>query len=246
MDRGRAVFGVRIADGRRSRSRRLFADGRATLTALSDASAPPAARSGLRVASLRSALAGPFDLSLGCGEVLAISGASGAGKSLFLRMLADLDPNQGEVFLGGIPRSSMAPNAWRRKAPYVAAESGWWAQSVPEHLAPEERRPALALAERLGVGVAQFDGPVDRLSTGERQRLALVRALILSSPVLLLDEPTGPLDPVSVREVEALILERVSEGMIVMLASHDPAQGPRLGARRLRMVDRRLQPEAPA
>lgn len=198
---------------------------------------------GLRVAGLKSALAGPFSLEVARGAVLAISGASGAGKSLFLRMVADLDPNEGEVSLAGVSRAGLPAHLWRRRIPYVAAESGWWAQNVHDHFAPDQLQRARELAERLGVGAAPFDGPVDRLSTGERQRLALVRAFILDPPALLLDEPTGPLDPVSVQKVEAFLEERLAAGAVIVLVSHDPAQGARLGATRMRMVDRRLQPE---
>jgi putative ABC transport system ATP-binding protein len=198
---------------------------------------------GLKVGNLRGPLAGPFTLDVGAGEILAVSGASGSGKSLFLRMIADLDPSEGEVSLNGISSASLPAHLWRRRAPYVAAESGWWALGVREHFAPDQLDHARALADRLGVGAAPFDGPVDQLSTGERQRLALVRALILESPALLLDEPTGPLDPVSTDEVEAVLIERLAAGAVIVLASHDPAQAARLGARRLRMVDRRLEAE---
>ena len=71
----------------------------------------------LRIVDLRSRLAGPFDLALGAGECLAITGPSGSGKSLFLRMVADLDPNQGEVFLDGVERRTLP-------APDMAAEGG--------------------------------------------------------------------------------------------------------------------------
>ncbi len=158
-------------------------------------------------------------------------------------MVADLDPNHGEVSLNGASRSGMAANLWRRRIPYVTAESGWWAQNVHDHFAGDQLSRARTLAERLGVAAAPFDGPVDRLSTGERQRLALVRALILDSPALLLDEPTGPLDPVSVEKVEAVLLERAAAGAAIILVSHDPAQGARLNARRLRMVERKLEAE---
>ncbi len=201
-------------------------------------------RAGLSIKALRSSLAGPFALEVPRGAALAISGASGSGKSLFLRMVADLDPNEGEVALAGVSRSSLSAPLWRRRVPYVAAESGWWAQSVHAHFPPVQLPRARALAERLGVGAPAFDGPVDRLSTGERQRLALVRALILDSPALLLDEPTGPLDPASVARFEAVLLERMAAGTTIVLVSHDPAQAARLGARRLRMVDRRLEAEA--
>lgn len=200
-------------------------------------------RGGLRIAGLRSALAGPFDLRVLPGEVVAVSGASGSGKSLFLRMIADLDRNDGEVSLNGIARSARPAPDWRRQVPHVAAEPGWWADRVLDHVEPGAVAAARALATRLGIGKAQVEGPVATLSTGERQRFALVRALVLDSPVLLLDEPTGPLDPASVALVEAVLRERRDAGCIVVMASHDPHQGERLGARRYRMTERRLEPE---
>jgi ABC-type multidrug transport system ATPase subunit len=199
--------------------------------------------SGLKVVNLRGALVGPFNLEVARGEILAISGASGAGKTLLLRMIADLDPAEGEASLNGVSRASLPAHLWRRRVPYVAAESGWWAQTVHEHFAPGQLDRARDLADRLGVGASPFDGPVDRLSTGERQRLALIRALIMESPALLLDEPTGPLDPVSVGKVEALLMERRAAGAVTILVSHDPAQAARLGARRLKVVDRGLVAE---
>ncbi len=161
-------------------------------------------------------------------------------------MVADLDPNEGQVSLDGVSRASLPAHLWRRRVPYVAAESGWWAQTVHEHFAPADLERARALSARLGVEAAPFDGPVDRLSTGERQRLALVRAFLLESPALLLDEPTGPLDPVSVDKVEAVLRERLAAGTVIVMVTHDPAQGLRLGATRLRMVDRKLVAEAEA
>ena len=206
----------------------------------------PEAPPRLRVQGLSSALAGPFDLVLAPGECLAVSGPSGAGKSLFLRMIADLDPNAGEVFLDGTPRASLSAPAWRRKVPYAAAESGWWRETPVQHFAPADLAQARALAERLGVRHDALDDPVRRLSTGERQRLALVRALVLNAPALLLDEPTGPLDPDATARVEAVLRERLAAGTAVILVSHDPAQADRLGARRLRIVNRRAEEADPA
>lgn len=195
---------------------------------------------GLRVAGLRSALAGPFTFHIGRGGIAVVSGASGSGKSLFLRMIADLDPNQGAVSLDEQPRAAMSGPAWRRRVPYLAAESGWWLDDVPGHFAPESIAGARKLASELGIGVAQFEGPVLRLSTGERQRLALVRVLALQSPVLLLDEPTGPLDPVAVSRVEAILLARAASGTIILMISHDPGQADRLGGIRYVMINRQL------
>jgi ABC-type multidrug transport system ATPase subunit len=208
------------------------------------ADAPAEAVPRLMLRGLRSPLAGPFDLDLAPGACLAVSGPSGAGKSLFLRMIADLDPNQGEVRLDGDLRESMSAPAWRRKCPYVAAESGWWRDIAEEHFAPQERAAARELAGRLGVRADALGDDVRRLSTGERQRLAIIRALVLEPPVLLLDEPTGPLDPEATGLVEAVLGERLKAGAALVLVSHDPRQAERLGAVRRTIRDRRMEPAA--
>jgi putative ABC transport system ATP-binding protein len=195
----------------------------------------------LLVKGLRSALAGPFDLNLDEGGCAAITGPSGSGKSLFLRMIADLDPNQGEVWLNGNARASMPAPQWRKQATYLSAESGWWADRVIEHFAVDRRSEVAALAARVGLRGDLLDAPVAQLSTGERQRFSLVRALLPSPPVLLLDEPTGPLDEESVVRVEALLRERMAAGTSVVLVTHDSNQAERLGSRRYRMASGHLE-----
>ena len=194
----------------------------------------------LALAGLRGAQAGPFDLTLARGECVAISGPSGAGKSLLLRMIADLDPNQGEVALDGRPRADFPAPDWRRRVVYCPADSGWWAPGVAAHLPPARRAAWAALAARLGLDPALLDGPVARLSTGERQRLALSRALLAAPAVLLADEPTGPLDPDNTARVEALLAELLAAGMALLLVTHDEAQAARLAQRRLRLEAGRL------
>jgi len=196
----------------------------------------------LAVRDLRSPLAGPFDLDLAPGESAAISGPSGSGKSLFLRMVADLDPNSGAVRLDGAPRETLSPPSWRRRVPYVAAESGWWADHVADHFEPSRLMAARDLGARVGLAAGLFDGPVLRLSTGERQRLAILRALVLDPPVLLLDEPTAPLDPDSTRQMESLLRERTAAGMTLVVVTHDARQARRLGARHFLMRDRKMAP----
>jgi putative ABC transport system ATP-binding protein len=196
----------------------------------------------LRVVNLRSHLAGPFDLTVEAGECVAMTGPSGAGKSLFLRMIADLDPSQGEVFLDATERRSLPAPAWRRRVVYSAAEPGWWSESIQDHFHGEAMVFARTMAPRLGLASGLLDGPVVRLSTGERQRLALIRALALASPVLLLDEPTGALDEESTQRVEAVLHEHLAAGVTIAMVTHSPAQATRLGHRHLRMTDRQLVP----
>jgi UDP-glucose/iron transport system ATP-binding protein len=196
----------------------------------------------LRVVNLRSHLAGPFDLTVEAGECVVVTGPSGAGKSLFLRMIADLDPSQGEVFLDATERRSLPAPAWRRRVVYSAAEPGWWSENVQDHFRGEAMEFAHAMAPLLGLAPGLLDGPVVRLSTGERQRLALIRALSLASPVLLLDEPTGALDEENTRRVEAVLRERIAAGVTIAMVTHSPEQATRLGHRHLRMMDRQLVP----
>src|SRR5450755_4941777 len=195
----------------------------------------------LLVKNLRSAFAGPFELNFGTGACAAITGPSGSGKSLFLRMIADLDPNEGKVWLNGKERASVPAPQWRRQATYVSAESGWWADRVIEHFNVNRRGEVAALADRLGLRADLLDAPVAQLSTGEKKRFSLVRALLPSPPVLLLDEPTGPLDEESVARVEALLRERKATGTSILLVTHDPNQAERLGDQRYRIVAGHLQ-----
>src|SRR6202158_1418036 len=114
----------------------------------------------LLVKNLRSAFAGPFELNLGAGACAAITGPSGSGKSLFLRMIADLDLNEGKVWLNGRERGSMPAPEWRKQATYVSAESGWWADTVIEHFPVNSRKEVANLSTLLGLRADLLDAPV--------------------------------------------------------------------------------------
>ena len=168
-----------------------------------------------------------FDLQ--DGECVALQGPSGVGKTLLLRSIADLDPNEGTVKLDGTLREAMPAPAWRRQVTYLAAEPGWWSDTVQEHFTAWD--DAMPLVTRLGLPDDCGPWPIQRLSTGERQRLGLVRALMLHSRVLLLDEPTSALDSASAAAVESLIAERASSGTSVVWSTHDNAQARRVASR---------------
>ncbi len=169
---------------------------------------------------------GPVSFDLPDGEILAVRGPSGAGKSLLLRALADLDPNDGEVALDARSRAAMPAPQWRRLVCYVAAEPGWWAETPAAHF--DDWEAAVPLVERLLLPAAIGVRPIALLSTGERQRLALLRALRLSPRVLLLDEPTGPLDAAATAAVEALVEELLAEGTSALWVTHDGRQAERI------------------
>ncbi|MCG5536469.1 ABC transporter ATP-binding protein [Ectothiorhodospira mobilis] len=196
----------------------------------------------LSLQDLRFAGMGPVQLELHAGEVVQIAGASGAGKSLLLRAIADLDRNTGRVTLEGRPREDFPPSRWRRQVGYLPAEPAWWADTVGAHL----ERVDPAWLQALGFPAAVTEWGVDRLSSGERQRLALARLLALRPRVLLLDEPTANLDPENTRRVETLVRDYLaSHNAAALWVSHDAAQRQRLGGTPRYMESGRFVP-APA
>jgi ABC-type iron transport system FetAB ATPase subunit len=195
----------------------------------------------LRVCGLRSPHGGPFDLDIAQGECVVIVGRSGAGKSVFLRLLADMDLGAGSVELSGRLRESWSGPQWRRKVVYQAAEPAWWAPVTADHFRPtdaailQELMPALDLSSDL----LRID--IARLSTGERQRFALIRSLLLRPEVLLLDEPAAALDSASTLAMEALLRRRMDAGMAIVLVTHSQEQAIRMSHRTFEMVDRKLR-----
>lgn len=193
--------------------------------------------SALRLKRLATQLIGPISFDVAAGECLALMGASGAGKSLLLRAIVDLDPSTGDVIVGGRARRDMPASEWRKLVALVPAESGWWADRVSDHF--PAKFAATELLAQLGLaGCLEWD--VARLSTGERQRLALARALCRRPEVLLLDEPTASLDDHATALVEDLIRECCRDGMALLLVTHDRRQAERMTKRLLRISDGKI------
>ena len=191
----------------------------------------------LRIEQLATKLIGPISFDIAAGECLAVMGQSGAGKSLLLRAIVDLDPNTGNVVVGGRTREAMPANEWRKLVALVPAESGWWADRVGDHFPAGS--DATQLIGRLGLA-GSMEWEVGRLSTGERQRLSFARALCRKPRALLVDEPTASLDDHATGLVEDLIRGCCGEGMAVLLVTHDRRQAERMAKRVLRMSDGRI------
>ena len=173
-----------------------------------------------------------LQLQVAPGECVTLAGASGSGKTLLLRALADLDPHGGEVALDGQDARSLSAAQWRRKVGLLLAESPWWHERVGAHF-PADADADLRLSA-LGFSGDVLGWQVPRLSSGERQRLALLRLLALRPSALLLDEPTANLDPENTALVEQLVTDYRQAGQVpVLWVSHDPVQRKRIADRRL-------------
>lgn len=187
---------------------------------------------------------GPIDLTVNAGEIVALTGPSGTGKSLLLRAIADLDPSEGEVSLAGQERQTMSAPDWRRQVMYVPAHAGWWADKVRPHFEGLSLEAVKRVLHKLDLESTALDWDVANLSTGERQRLALARAVAHAPKILLLDEPTSGLDADNANRAEAVISTFVNTGdgpeTAVVFVTHDRAQAERLATRRVRLEDGQL------
>ena len=165
-------------------------------------------------------------------EFICLSGASGSGKSLLLRAIADLIEHKGEAYLDEEKCSEISPVQWRKRVGFLPAESAWWLDNVGDHFSKENN----SYLSQLNLPEACLSWDVSRCSTGEKQRLAIARLLENKPKVLLLDEPTASLDPASVIAVESLIKNYANEFQVpVIWVSHDQQQIKRIANREFKI-----------
>ncbi|MFD3805420.1 thiol reductant ABC exporter subunit CydD [Streptomyces sp. NPDC058611] len=180
---------------------------------------------------------GPVSLTVGPGEVVALTGLSGAGKSTLLQVLLGfVEPTVGRVRVAGVDLAELSRAQWRERIAWVPQRPHLFAGTIAENVRlarPEASEADVAEALHnagaaefvaalpLGVRTALGEGGAG-LSAGQRQRLALARAFLADRPVLLLDEPTAALDG----ETEAAVVDavrRLAAGRTVLLVVHRPA-----------------------
>ena len=178
-----------------------------------------------------------LNFELNAGDRVAIVGASGAGKSTLLNVLGGLDrATSGKVLLGDQDLTSLDERAlcnWRNKNlgfvfqfHHLMPEfSALEAVAMPAQIAGKTAKEALVMAEelllKLGLSERLHYRP-SRLSGGEKQRVAIGRALINRPLCLLMDEPTGNLDPKTAESVMTLMRDVVFEDTGFVIVTHDP------------------------
>jgi ABC-2 type transport system ATP-binding protein len=183
------------------------------------------------------------------GECVAVLGQNGSGKSTLVRALATLlhyDRGSARVFGHDVARDERAV---RRLVNRVSVEASFFKRmSARENLAyaarfyglgpRETRRRVPAILERVGFPGERAGAPMEDLSRGMQQKVALARALLTSPALLLLDEPTTGLDPRSKREVQAFVAElRGAHDTTTLLCTHDMPEAEAL-ADRIGILDR--------
>jgi len=195
-----------------------------------------------------------LDLTIKPGEYVSIMGPSGSGKSTLLNMLGLLDsPTAGNYQLDDISTATMDDDdlaGVRQKkigfvfqsfhlVPRMSAFENVELPMLLAGLTPVERRQKVSAAlERVGLDKRAEHRP-DQLSGGERQRVAMARAVVMQPSILLADEPTGNLDSRSGMEIVDLMEDLNSQGLTLIIVTHDPAIGER-ARRQVRMEDGRI------
>ena len=182
-------------------------------------------------------------LRLEQGAIHGILGANGSGKSTLIRLvsgLLTLDEGRVEVFGLDLERDELAV---KRLINRVSVDASFFKKLSPmENLlfaarlygldAGGARRQATAILARLGIAENRLGRPVEQMSRGMQQKVAIARALLTSPTLLLLDEPTTGLDPRSKLDVQAFVEEvNADRGATIVLTTHDLAEAERLCGR---------------
>ncbi len=179
------------------------------------------------------------DMTIAAGEAVALMGPSGAGKTSVLRMMAGLDlPTQGHVMVAGHMLSAALADGWRARIGWMPQRVAMLNTSLRGNLTlgrPGDPGPALegaaaqAIVQGLPRGLATRLGETGGgLSGGEVRRMTLARALFGKPDLILADEPTADLDPVTAKAVAEGLLAARQRGATLVVATHDPALAARM------------------
>lgn len=179
------------------------------------------ARGQWRTAPLRlRSPSGKSEVALPPGRRLAVTGPSGSGKTTYLQGLAALREEDSPLLLDGVSVSSIEEETLRRHLRYVSAEPGLLNGYLRDVVRPGEAAPPDAWEQLQALGIIFApDDLLEDLSRGERQRIAVVRALSTNPSIVVLDEPTSGLGSADTQRLLALL---ASSGVTVIVATHDP------------------------
>ncbi len=197
------------------------------------------------------------NLNVRAGEFLVIIGESGCGKTTLLRLIAGLEePDDGFIYIGGVPANDIP--AGQRGVQIIFHNFALWPHmkvydeykysniSFPLRVRnwPREkiREHIRAIVDSLQIKEALFDRKPDTLSGGEKQRVAMARAMVTTPKILVMDEPLSNLDPISRAKMRAEIRSfHEQHGLITIYVTHNVADGIDLADRMAVMRDGRFE-----
>jgi polar amino acid transport system ATP-binding protein len=199
------------------------------------------------------------DLRVDEHQVVCLIGPSGCGKSTLLRCINALEPiNEGEIYIDGerVSGRGVDVNALRADVGIVFQSFNLFPHmSVLDNVSLAPRKVlklgkadaadrAYGLLDRIGLADKAQEYP-DRLSGGQQQRVAIVRALAMQPRVMLLDEVTSALDPELVSEVLSLVTDLATEGMTMLLATHEMGFAREVASKVVFLYEGRIEEEGP-
>ncbi len=210
----------------------------------------PLTATGLTVQRRGKTLLGPIDLRLERTGLTVVLGPNGAGKTTFLKALHGIERlNAGTLTWNLTDAEARQQQAFVFQSPILLRRSVAANLAYPLSLARHPKalitKQVAQWAHRIGLGDA-LSRPAHRLSGGEKQKLALARALISDPKLLFLDEPCTNLDGRSTKEIEAVLQEAQQAGTRIILATHDLGQARRLATEVLFLKSGRIHESGPA
>lgn len=174
-------------------------------------------------------------------EMIALLGTSGQGKSTLLRILSLLDaPDEGDILFHNQSYKSYDPRKWRMKVCYVAQQAVMLPGTIEDnlktvstlHRISYDQALAVRLLKALGLEHLELNKQASDCSGGEKQRISLIRSLLLRPEILLLDEITASLDQKSKQWVEEVLLQwHEQEGSTMIIVTHDLQQARKVSKR---------------
>lgn len=193
---------------------------------------------------------GPVSFELNARGVTIVLGPNGSGKTTLLKVLHGVERTSGGVLNWDAPEEeTQSAQAYVFQTPIMLRRTVRQNLAYPLQLAgvskAEIAKQVGHWAERIGLSAA-LDRPAPRLSGGEKQKLAIGRALIRSPKVLFLDEPCANLDGRSTREIEALLQDAYANGTRIIMTTHDIGQAKRLASDVLFLLNGKLHDQGVA